>query len=152
MKNPFNGGFKILAEDHPELLLSLLGLQQPGAKTQITNLPRELHLDPIEIDHAYLINGEHIIHFEAITNWAPKRLGLLAVYHLLLRHKYKLPVFSYVVLMAEKYAPKAFPDNLIYEEAGGLLIQIPYKVIRLWEVEPAPAFEAAGAEIGRAHV
>ena len=58
MKNPYDGGFKDLAGDHPELLLRLLGILQPGKKTQITHVPRELQLNAVQIDHGYMIEDE----------------------------------------------------------------------------------------------
>ncbi len=33
------------------------------------------------------------------------------------------------------------PSRLLYEEEDGLRIEAPYKVIRLWEIDSAPAFE-----------
>lgn len=81
MKNPYDGGFKTLAEDHPELLLRLLGILAPGKKTQVTNVLRELSLDPVQIDHAYLLDDSTIVHFEAITSWDARRIGRLALYH-----------------------------------------------------------------------
>ena len=145
MKSPYDAGFKILAEDHPELLLRLLGIVAPGKKTQVTNVLRELRLDPVQIDHAYMLDDATIVHFEAFTSWDPGRIGRLALYHFLLREKYHiLTIISHVVMMAEKYAPKNLPERLVYEEADGLRLEIPYKVIRLWEIDPAAAFEPEG--------
>ena len=144
MKNPYDGGFKILAEDHPELLLRLLGIVAPGEKPHITSVLRELQLDALQIDHAYILDNASIVHFEAITSWDARRTGRLALYHFLLRQKHSLPVVSHVVLMAEKYAPKNMPDRLAYEDEDGLRVETPYRVIRLWEIDPAAAFEPGG--------
>ena len=141
MKNPYDRGFKILAEDHPELLLKLLGLADSGTKTQITSILRELQFDAVQIDHAYIIGAADIFHFEAITKWHAERLGRLGLYTFLLSHRYDLPVYSYVVLMAEKYAPKSLPARLTYRGKNGLVVKTPYKVIRLWQIDPAIAFE-----------
>ena len=144
MKNPHDGDFKDLAEDHPELLLRLLGILQPGTKTQIKDILRELRIEPVLIDHAYLMEnegGKWIVHFEAITSWNRKQIGSMALYQFLLKRQEKIPVISYIVFMAEKYAPKTLPGRLVYEEDDGLRIEAPYKVIRLWEVDPALAFE-----------
>ena len=46
--------------------------------------------------------------------------------------------------MAEKYAPKNMPDRLAYEDEDGLRVETPYRVIRLWEIDPAAAFEPGG--------
>lgn len=50
-------------------------------------------------------------------------------------------------MMAEKYAPKLLPERVEYEEPDGLRISTPYKVIRLWEIDPAAAFEPDGAPL-----
>jgi predicted transposase YdaD len=144
MKTPYDGRFKILAEEYPDLLLRLLGIVGPGMKTQPIDLVRELQLDPVQVDHVYRIGDEdsgRLVHFEAITSWRTQRIPLLALYHLLLLRKFKLPVSSYVVLMAEKYAPKTLPVRVVYEEPDGLRIDTPYEVIRLWEIDPSVAFE-----------
>jgi predicted transposase YdaD len=133
---PFDGRFKLLAEDHPELLLRLLGIVDPGT--------RELQLDPMAVDHVYRIGDEvsgRLVHFEAITKWLRSQTSRLALYPLLLKHKFKLPVESFAVLMAEKYAPKRMPARVSYEEPDGFRIEAPYQVIRLWEIDPAIAFE-----------
>ena len=61
MKNPYDGGFKILAEDHPELLLRLLGIVAPGEKPHITSVLRELQLDALQIDHAFILDNASIV-------------------------------------------------------------------------------------------
>jgi hypothetical protein len=144
MNAPYDGRFKILAEEYPELLLRLLGILKPGMKPQIVNEIRELQLDPVLVDHIYRITGEQterLVHLEAITSWDAQRVSRLALYRLFLKHKYRLPVSSYLVLMARKYAPKRRPVKAVYEEPDGFRIQAPYQVIRLWKVDPAIAFE-----------
>jgi len=142
MKTPYDGRFKILAEEYPALLLRLFGIVKPGTKTQLIDILRELQLDPVQVDHVYRIGDERIVHFEAITSWRTERLPRLALYRFLLMQKYpRLPVSSYVVLMAEKYAPRKLPPTVAYEEADGFRIEAPYQVIRLWEIDPGMAFE-----------
>ena len=145
MNNPFDARFKLLAEGHPDLMLRLLGIIGPGKKRRITSILRELTLDAVQIDHAYFVNFTTLVHFEAITKWDPGRISRLALYRFLLREKHQVKVVSYVVLMAEKYAPKVLPDVLVYEDDDGLRIETKYKVIRLWEIDPKVAFKR-GAE------
>jgi hypothetical protein len=144
MKTPYDGRFKILAEEFPDLLLRLLGILKPGTKYHPVHILRELQLDPVQVDHAYLL-GEgaeaRIVHFEAITSWRNSRVPLLALYRFLLRHIHKLPISSYAVLMAEKYAPKELPTRIFYEDEDGLRVETRYTVIALWEVDPSVAFE-----------
>jgi hypothetical protein len=144
VKAPYDGRFKILAEEYPDLLLRLLGIMGPGTKSQPIDIVRELQLDPVQVDHVYRIgDGEsaRLVHFEAISSWQTQRIPTLALYCFLLKRKFKLPVSSYIVLMAEKYAPKTMPERVVYEEEDGLRIEVPYKVIRLWEIDSSIAFE-----------
>ena len=144
MKAPYDGRFKILAEEYPLLLLRLLGIADSGSKPQPIDAIRELQLDPVQIDHVYQMGGDdppYVVHFEAITRWRTDRIPLLALYHFLLTRKFKpYPVASYIVLMAEKHAPKK-PLTKVAYESDGLRIEAPYKVIRLWEIDPSIAFE-----------
>ena len=149
MKNPFDGGFKNLAEDHPELLLRLFGILQPGAKTQIKDILRELRMDRVQVDHAYLVedeSGQRIVLFEAITSWNPEKVSTMALYLFLANRQYQLPVEAHVLFMAEKYAPKNMPEKLSYE-ANGIRVEVSYRVTKLWELKPDLAFEQEGAPL-----
>lgn len=141
MKTPYDGRFKILAEEYPDLLLRLFGIIASGTKTQLIDILRELHLDPVQVDHVYRIGDERLVHFEAITSWHNDRVPRLALYRFLLGQKFSLPVSSYLVLMAEKCTPRSFPERIVYEENDGFRIEAPYQVIRLWEIDPSLAFE-----------
>ena len=144
MKNPYDGGFKDLAGDHPELLLRLLGILQPGKKTQIFHVPRELQLNSVQIDHGYLIedeSGNRVELLEAITSWNARKAGSMALYAFLLWQKYKVPVHCHVMFMAEKYAPTEASERLVYETDFGLTIEMLYSCHRLWEIDPAICFE-----------
>ena len=69
-KTPFDGRFKILAEDYPELLLRLLGIVDAGTRREVVHVLRELQIDPMEVDHVYRIGDEvsgRLVHFEAIS-------------------------------------------------------------------------------------
>lgn len=47
--------------------------------------------------------------------------------------------------MVEKLLPAVLPPKLIYEEPDGQMIATPYRVVKLWEVDPAVAFEPGHA-------
>ena len=144
---PFDARFKILAEEYPELLLKLLGIVDLDTPREVVHLLRELQLDPLEVDHVYRIGSGKsgkLVHFEAITRWEPARTSRLALYRLLLKHKFNLPVSSYVVFMAQKYVPKRLPKRVIYKEPDGFRVEAPYRVIRLWEINPELAFQPGG--------
>jgi len=83
MQAPFDGRFKILAEEYPGLLLRLLGILKPGTKPEVVSILRELQLDAVEVDHVYRIGQERLVHFEAITRWSAQRTSRLALYRFL---------------------------------------------------------------------
>lgn len=141
MPTPYDGRFKLLAEEFPGLLLRLLGIVEPGCSLETIDILRELQLDPVQVDHVYKIGGDRLVHFEAITSWRTDRVPKLALYRFLMRQKYALPLDSYIVLMAKRYAPRTLPKRIVYEEHDGFRIEAPYQVIRLWEIDPAIAFE-----------
>lgn len=141
VQTPFDGRFKILAEDHPELLLRLFGMVEPGIPPEPIDLLRELHLDAVQVDHVYKIGNERMVHFEAVTRWKRSRVPRLALYRFLMQEKFQLPVSSYVVLMAEKHAPRNLPRRIVYSQADGFRIETPYHVVRLWELDASIAFE-----------
>lgn len=141
MKTPYDGRFKLLAEEFPNLLLRMLGIVEPGCSAEPIDILRELHLDPVHVDHAYRIGSQRLVHFEAITSWHATRVPRLALYRFLMKQKFQLPVDSYLVLMAEKSAPRALPDRITYAEDDGFRIETPYQVIRLWQIDPRIAFE-----------
>ncbi|HEY3836093.1 MAG TPA: hypothetical protein VGL72_05960 [Bryobacteraceae bacterium] len=91
MQAPFDGRFKILAEEYPDLLLRLLGILESGTKCELIHELRELQLDPVEVDHVYRIEDEthgRLVHFEAISHWDYRRTSRLALYRFLLRQKF----------------------------------------------------------------
>lgn len=95
------------------------------------------------MDQVYRIGSEdagRLVHFEAITSWSPKRTSRLALYRFLLGEKYDLPILSFLILMAQKYAPRNMKPGVLFEGEDGFRIEAPYQVIRLWEVDPAIAF------------
>ncbi|MBS1826037.1 MAG: Rpn family recombination-promoting nuclease/putative transposase [Acidobacteria bacterium] len=141
MPAPYDGRFKLLAEEFPGLLLRLLGIVEPGCSLETIDVLRELQLDPVQVDHVYKIGNDRLVHFEAITSWRADRVPKLALYRFLLHQKFALPMDSYLVLMAERYAPRTLPERIVYEEHDGFRIETPYRVIRLWEIDPAIAFE-----------
>ncbi|MFN7936772.1 MAG: hypothetical protein U0R19_25860 [Bryobacteraceae bacterium] len=141
MKTPYDGRFKLLAEEFPHLLLRLLGIVEPGCSPAPIDILRELHLEAVQVDHVYRIGEDRMVHFEAITGWHASRVPRLALYRFLMKEKYGLPVSSYLVLMSEKYAPRTLPAKITYAEADGFRIEAPYHVVKLWEIDPAIAFE-----------
>lgn len=147
MKNPYDGRFQDLAEDHPELVLRLVNAIAPGTKPIIARIPRRLRSNPVEIDHGFLLRtneSQHIAHIEAFSRWKSDRIGTLAVYNFLLKQRYKTSVDSVILLMLEKHAPRRIPAALVWQDSDGQRVETPYRTVKLWEVPPEIAFEPGG--------
>lgn len=56
-----------------------------------------------------------------------------------------MPVESVLILLAEQHAPRVIPSEHAVS-LGSVTIRAHYRVIRLWELDPAPVFT-----MGRSH-
>lgn len=95
----------------------------------------------MQVDRVYRIGDERIVHLEAMTRWRKDRIRRLALYRFLLHHRFQMPVSSYLVLMSERSAPADLPERIEYEGGDGVRIEVPYQVVRLWEIDARIAFE-----------
>ena len=132
---PYDTAFKDLAEQDAEALLRLLGALPPGATVRA--LPREVSAPALLPDQPYEItNGDdkRIAHLEAQTRYENDVPLRIVGYDVLLWHRYRLPVDSYVLV----FIPDGLPEEVattVTVEAGGLRITVNFTL-----------------EIGRAHV
>ncbi len=137
---PYDQAFKYLAEKDAESLLFLLGAL-PENLTSIEVLPPELSFPAVLPDQLYRITTSeetYLIHIEAQTYWdaaIPQRMPEYAVLAWL---KYRLPVFSYVLVLSKKRFPLNLPLMGIIN-AGRTQVVTHYPVIRLWEVSATEA-------------
>lgn len=139
---PYDQAFKYLAEKDAESLLFLLGAL-PENLTSIEVLPPELSFPAVLPDQLYRLTTPeetYLIHIEAQTYWdaaIPQRMPEYAVLAWL---KYRLPVFSYVLVLSKKRFPLNLPLMGIIN-AGRTQVVTHYPVIRLWEVSATEAME-----------
>jgi predicted transposase YdaD len=137
---PYDQAFKYLAEKDAESLLFLLGAL-PENLTSIEVLPPELSFPAVLPDQLYRVTTSeetYLIHIEAQTYWdaaIPQRMPEYAVLAWL---KYRLPVFSYVLVLSKKRFPLNLPLMGIIN-AGRTQVVTHYPVIRLWEISAIEA-------------
>ncbi|HWQ34788.1 MAG TPA: hypothetical protein VNQ79_18205 [Blastocatellia bacterium] len=139
---PYNSAFKDLTEQDPEALLQLIGALPPGATVRL--LPREVSVQallpdqPFEITHA---DGQHLAHVEAQTRYEPDIPSRIADYNVYLWVRYRLPVYSYVLVLTPRGLPDEPPVSLAIE-AGWLRLIVSYQIVRLWELDAEAALNS----------
>jgi predicted transposase YdaD len=144
-RKPFDDAFKDLAEQDAAALLALIGALPPGAT--VTPLPREVSVQALLPDQPYEISVEgrkHVVHFEAQTYYDRELPYRIVDYDVRLWLKYRLPVYSYVLVFVPDGMPPAMPDALAVD-AGWLSVSARYKVVGLWQLSAAAAL-ALGSE------
>jgi len=142
VRTPLDRIFKNTAEIEPRGLLHLFGSLRIDEPAEVKELDREVGLEAVHLDHLYEVrtatwHGLH--HFEFQTRYQMSLPQRIVNYNLVTYLRYKLPVQSTLVLPVEKYAPAGIPDSAQIE-AGGLRIDCQYRVIRMWELDPAEIF------------
>ncbi len=133
---PYDQAFKYLAEQDAESLLIFLGYLRPDEQATITALPLELSISTIATDQTYLVRnaaGESIVHPEAQIEWEENLITRMPDYDARLWMKYRLPVYSYVLLLTKKGVPKELPEALTVR-AGTLEITVHVRFVKIWEM------------------
>ncbi|MBE9019032.1 Rpn family recombination-promoting nuclease/putative transposase [Chroococcidiopsidales cyanobacterium LEGE 13417] len=124
---------KYLSEQYPESFANwVLG----GTTTDANILKSELSIEPIRADFVALLRPqERILHIEfqveAISN-PPLSLRMLD-YYVRLYRQYNRPVDQFVIFLKRTGSTAAYADRLTTDS-----ITYRYRVIRLWEQDPAP--------------
>ncbi|PSB42693.1 hypothetical protein C7B80_26700 [Cyanosarcina cf. burmensis CCALA 770] len=124
---------KYLSEQYPE---SFANWVLERAITDAEILKSELSVEPIRADFVALLRPqERILHIEfqveAISN-PPLPLRMLD-YYVRLYRQYNYPVDQFVIFLKRTGSQAAYTDQLITDS-----ITYRYRVIRLWEQDPAP--------------
>jgi predicted transposase YdaD len=144
-RKPFDDAFKDLAEQDAAALLTLIGALPPGAT--VTPLPREVSVQALLPDQPYEVSVEgrkHVVHFEAQTYYDRELPYRIVDYDVRLWLKYRLPVYSYVLVFVADGMPPNAPESLAVD-AGWLSVSARYRVVGLWQLSAADAL-AMGSE------
>jgi predicted transposase YdaD len=144
VSEPFDQQFKLLSDEDPRgtlFLLSDIGLDED---VEIEVIDRELNMPTRRIDHAYLVKRQgqaEIHHFEATTRYALVDLDKMLDYGSLLDLKYRLPIYTRIVVLLERGMPKQIPQR--YERrSGGHIRSMDLQIIKPWEIPPRKALVA----------
>lgn len=140
-EKPFDDTFKDLAEQDAEVLLRLLDAIPPGAT--VTPLPREISIQALLTDQPYEIDvagQKHIAHLEAQTYYESDLPYRVADYDIRLWLKYRLPVYTYILVFVPTGMPKDAPTSLSIE-AGGVSLTVRFQIACLWRIPARRALE-----------
>lgn len=143
LDQPFDKGFKTLAEDEALLVLNKFAKIPEAAIASIEHLPREITLRAPEIDHAYRLslNGElAVVHLEAWSRWQSFIPERALEYGGALFRKYGLDVRSIIVLLQQGDAPASIPTTVVRHH-GRYREEYRYEVVKLWEMPAAEVMD-----------
>jgi predicted transposase YdaD len=145
MAFPFDQSFKLVNEEDTIGTLKYVAGISLSSSAEVSSLDRELNLERLHADHLYRVRDRRkdcIHHFEALvsyhTGWEQPQIDH-AVY---VKLKFGLPVYSHLLLMHARGAPRSIPERIM-RVSGGLRQTLRVNVIRLWQ-RPASEVLAAG--------
>ena len=144
MAKPYDRLFKSFAEDDPRGLLHLFGSLPLDTAAEVEALGREQNLPTLAVDHVYRVktaDREWLVHFEVQTRYKSDVPQRLAWYGVSLGLGFRLPLEIVLVLLVEKQAPAATPPSHRID-LGGLHVEVEFRTVRLWEIDPRPVLEA----------
>jgi hypothetical protein len=147
LNKPFDRILKAFVDEAPEVFLRLLGVIPPGGEFRITPLRPETAPSVIMPDFvASLVveSGEpFIFHVEFLLAYHADVPSTMARYGGSLAWQYRRRVMSILMLLRPQGTPKEVPE---VAEVGDFAIgetrtRHPFRVVRLWEVDPGPLME-----------
>ena len=144
LNKPFDRILKAFVDEAPEVFLGLLGVIPPGADVHITPLRPETApavVMPDFVASLVVDSGEpFILHVEFLLAYHAEIPATMARYGGSLAWQYRRRVMSILTLLR----PQGVPDTV--PEVGEFAIwetrtRHPFRVVRLWEVDPGPLLE-----------
>ena len=149
MSKPYDRLFKTLAEEDPRGLLHLFGSLSLDVEAKIEAVEREVGLPALAVDHVYNVqthNQHWLAHYEVQTHYKSDVPERLVWYGVALALKFKLNIETVLVLLLERHAQPAVPEEHVID-LGGIKIQAQFRVKRLWEMEAREALDAGRANL-----
>jgi predicted transposase YdaD len=144
INKPFDRILKSFADEAPELFLRLLGFVPAGIKPDIQPLRPETAPAIVLPDYVAVVRvgqGDPVIfHAEFQSNYSHDVPRDMARYGGSLAWQHQMPVESALVMLRPDRAPAKIPEVGHYD-IGVTHTTHPFKVIRLWEIDPTPVLE-----------
>ena len=144
LNKPFDRILKAFVDEAPEVFLHLLGVVPPGADVQITPLRPETApavIMPDFVASLVVDSGEpFIFHVEFLLAYHAEIPSTMARYGGSLAWQYRRRVMSILMLLRPQGVPKIVPEVGEFE-IGETRTRHPFRVVRLWEIDPGPLLE-----------
>jgi predicted transposase YdaD len=144
INKPFDRILKSFAEEAPELFLRLLGFIPADAGADLQPLRPETAPTVVLPDYVAILQTETgertIIHVEFQSKYHLDVPRDMARYGASLAWQHQIPVESVLMLLRPDGVPAEVPEVGHYH-IGATRTTHPYKVVRLWEINPAAVLE-----------
>jgi hypothetical protein len=144
INKPFDRILKAFADEAPGLLLHLLGLLPAGSEPDIQPLRPETAPAMVLPDYVAVVragpDGPTIFHVEFQCNYHQNVPRDMARYGGSLAWQHQTPVKSVLVMLRPDRAPAEIPEEGEYR-IGPTHTSHPFKVVRLWEIDPTPVLQ-----------
>ena len=135
---------KSFADQAPALFLRLLGAIPPGVEPDIQPLRAETAPAVVLPDYVGVMRtgpaGRFIFHAEFQSSYHRDLPAEMTRYGGSLAWQHQMPVVSVLVLMRPEGVPAEVPEIGHYD-IGATRTTHPFKVVRLWELDPTPMLE-----------
>jgi predicted transposase YdaD len=146
----FDRVLKSFAEESPKLFLHVLGFLPADSKATIQPLRTETAPSVVLPDYVAAVRIEageqEILHAEFESSYRADVPGRMARYGGSLAWQYQLPVRSALVMLREDRTPRDIPE-LGCCRIGATETFHPYKVVRLWEIDPTAVLETKDTKL-----
>jgi len=151
INKPFDRILKAFADEAPELFLRLLGL---ATAADIQPLRPESAPAVIMPDYVALVRNHSpagdgrafIFHAEFLLHYRSDAPGTMARYGGSLAWQYQLPVDSVLALLRPQGVPATIPEYGEYGFGSTRTVH-PFRVVRLWELDPTPVLETGNPKL-----
>ena len=149
VNKPFDRILKSFADDAPRLLLQLVGIVGPGEIVEIDALRPETAPPVAMPDLVVLLRfpgRKSIFHAEFLLYYVASSISGVARYGGSLAQQHGLDVESILVLLRPDGVPETFPEVAEYR-VGNTRVLHPFRVVRMWELDPAPVLATGDARL-----
>jgi hypothetical protein len=144
INKPYDRILKTFADEAPSLFLRLLGFVPAGVEPDIQPLRPETTPAVVFPDYVAVVRIGHdppiIFHAEFQANYYREIPNGVARYGGSLAWQYLMPMKSVVVMLRPRGVPAKIPRAGVYS-IGDTRTTHPFKVVRLWEIDPEPVLE-----------
>jgi len=136
---------KSFVDEAPRMFLHLMEIVPLGAPAVLEPLPRETAAPVVMPDSAMRVKipgrRSFIFHTEMERSFRKRKLRAIALYGGGLMTQYGMSVKTVILLLHPDGNPR-FSHGIAECSLGGTQILHPYRIFRMWELDPAPLFHA----------